>query len=151
MAEENKSNHENKQEEDNKEITLSAALLAPLNAIFEAQIHAARAFLNFVLQMGLRHQYSAKDIKELEKEREKNKEILDKIAEEKAAKKRIKELEQKDTLSDSDRNELWNLKLEWDDLRMQKFNYSDDKGNISSIFVPNLAILPIKETSDYCL
>ncbi len=36
-------------------ISLSAALLAPINSIFEAQIHSARAFLNFILQMGFRH------------------------------------------------------------------------------------------------
>ena len=27
---------------------------------------------------------------------------------------------------------------------MQRFDYFDDKGNISSVFVPNLAILPVK-------
>jgi len=27
---------------------------------------------------------------------------------------------------------------------MQKFDYFDDKGNVSSFFIPNLAILPIK-------
>ncbi len=41
---------------------LSAAFLAPLNSIFEAQVHAARSFLNFLLKMGFRHQYTPQDI-----------------------------------------------------------------------------------------
>jgi hypothetical protein len=36
-------------------ISLSQVLLAPLDAIFKAQIHAARSFLNMVLQMGYPH------------------------------------------------------------------------------------------------
>ena len=36
-------------------ISLSQALLAPLDAIFKAQIHAARSFLNLVLQIGYPH------------------------------------------------------------------------------------------------
>ena len=49
MSEENSKNA--KQDD---QISLSAALLAPINSIFEAQIHSARAFLNFILQMGFR-------------------------------------------------------------------------------------------------
>ena len=36
-------------------ISLSQALLAPLDAIFKAQIHAARSFLNMLLQIGYPH------------------------------------------------------------------------------------------------
>ncbi len=36
-------------------VSLSQALLAPLDAIFKAQIHAARSFLNLVLQIGYPH------------------------------------------------------------------------------------------------
>lgn len=36
-------------------ISLSQALLAPLDAIFKAQIHAARSFLNMLLQLGYPH------------------------------------------------------------------------------------------------
>ncbi len=36
-------------------ISLSQALLAPLDAVFKAQIHAARSFLNLLLQMGYPH------------------------------------------------------------------------------------------------
>jgi hypothetical protein len=37
-------------------VSLSQALLAPLDAILKAQVHAARSFLNFVLQIGYPHQ-----------------------------------------------------------------------------------------------
>jgi hypothetical protein len=36
-------------------ISMSQALLAPLDSIVKAQVHAARSFLNFVLQMGYGH------------------------------------------------------------------------------------------------
>jgi hypothetical protein len=37
-------------------VSLSQALLAPLDAIFKAQIHAARSFLSLLLQIGYPHQ-----------------------------------------------------------------------------------------------
>jgi len=37
------------------QISLSQALLAPLDAIFKAQIHSARSFINLVLQLGYQH------------------------------------------------------------------------------------------------
>src|SRR5690242_11056455 len=49
-----------------QELSLSAALLAPLNSIFEAQVQSARAFLNFILQMGFRHRYSEEEERELD-------------------------------------------------------------------------------------
>lgn len=33
-------------------VSLSQAILAPLDALYKAQVHAARSFLNFVLQLG---------------------------------------------------------------------------------------------------
>src|SRR5512146_1326965 len=36
-------------------VSLSQTLLAPLDALFKAQIHAARSFLNLVLQIGYPH------------------------------------------------------------------------------------------------
>lgn len=42
-------------------VSLSQVLLAPLDAIFKAQIHAARSFLNMVLQLGYPHQPLGKD------------------------------------------------------------------------------------------
>lgn len=44
-----------------KVISLSQALLAPLDAILKAQIHAARSFLNLVLQIGYPHQALGED------------------------------------------------------------------------------------------
>ncbi|MGE0076722.1 MAG: DUF2589 domain-containing protein [Bacteroidales bacterium] len=136
------------QNQENKdEITLSAALLAPLNGIFEAQIHAARAFLNFILQMGFRHKYSEREI-EILKQNPENDPIIKEIDEEKAAKKRIKVLEEKKiaegNLSQVETEELWTLKQRWDDLYFQKFDFLDSNGKSSSIFIPNLALLPIK-------
>jgi len=37
------------------QISLSQALLAPLDAIFKAQIHSARSFVNLILQLGYHH------------------------------------------------------------------------------------------------
>ncbi len=142
MAETTTPNQGNDPQDD--QITLSAAILAPLNALFEVQVHAARAFLNFVLQMGFRHKYSKSERDALKKDKEENKEILDELAEEDKKKARIHELESRERLSEAERKELWQLRLEWDDLLMQKFDYFDDKGNVSTVFVPNLAILPIK-------
>lgn len=142
--EENTSTNTSKQDE----ITLSAALLAPLNGIFEAQIHAARAFLNFILQMGFRHKYTEKEIEVLRKDPEQNQSILRDIENEKTAKNRIKILEEKKIaqgeLSKEESEELWILKLNWDDLYFQKFDFLDGNGKSSSIFIPNLALLPIK-------
>src|SRR3569833_22533 len=38
-------------------VSLSQALLAPLDSIFKAQIHAARSFLNLLLQLGYGHRW----------------------------------------------------------------------------------------------
>ncbi|MEI6766944.1 MAG: DUF2589 domain-containing protein [Bacteroidota bacterium] len=38
-----------------EKISLSQALLAPLDALFKAQVHSARSFLNLVLQIGYPH------------------------------------------------------------------------------------------------
>ena len=37
------------------EISLSQAILAPLDALFKAQVHSARSFLNLLLQIGYPH------------------------------------------------------------------------------------------------
>ena len=37
-------------------VSLSQAILAPLDALFKAQIHSARSFLNLLLQVGYPHQ-----------------------------------------------------------------------------------------------
>src|SRR5579859_904333 len=40
---------------DETEISLSQAILAPLDALFKAQVHAARSFINFLFQIGYPH------------------------------------------------------------------------------------------------
>lgn len=42
-------------EGDIREVSLSAALLAPLTSLVKAQLHASRAFLGFLLELGYRH------------------------------------------------------------------------------------------------
>lgn len=42
-------------------VSLSQVLLAPLDAIFKAQIHAARSFLNMLLQIGFPHKPVGED------------------------------------------------------------------------------------------
>jgi len=42
--------------DDKSHITLNQAILAPVNAILQAQVHSARSFLNMILQMGFPHQ-----------------------------------------------------------------------------------------------
>ncbi|MGD9976374.1 MAG: DUF2589 domain-containing protein [Bacteroidales bacterium] len=141
-------NTEKKASNPDDEISLSAALLAPLNGIFEAQIHAARAFLNFILQMGFRHKYSAKEVEILKQNPEQNAPIIKEIDDERSAKERIMVLEDKKQseggLSKAEAEELWSLKMKWDDLYFQKFDFLDSTGKSSSVFIPNLALLPIK-------
>jgi hypothetical protein len=43
------------------DISLSQAILAPLDALFKAQVHAARSFLNLLLQIGYPHVQLDKD------------------------------------------------------------------------------------------
>lgn len=43
------------------QVSLSQALLAPLDAIFKAQVHAARSFLSLILQLGYKHQKLKED------------------------------------------------------------------------------------------
>lgn len=132
--------------ESKDEINLSQALLAPLNAIIEAQVHSARAFLNFILQMGFRHKYTDEEKKELENSKTDVK-ALKIINEENKAKERIGELESKmqsTQLSTDEMNELRSLRLQWNDLYLQRFDYFDDKGNVTNIYVPNLALLPVR-------
>lgn len=46
---------------ENTPVSLSQAILAPLDAIFKAQVHAARSFLNLLLQIGYPHHPVDKD------------------------------------------------------------------------------------------
>jgi hypothetical protein len=52
---EDQKREEDKTSGDFENVSLSAALLAPLSSLMKAQLHGARAFLNFLLQLGYRH------------------------------------------------------------------------------------------------
>lgn len=64
MANEDRNSEEDNDRQKKKEggpaaindISLSQAILAPLDALFKAQVHAARSFLNLLLQIGYPHQ-----------------------------------------------------------------------------------------------
>lgn len=134
-------NEQEKKEVDSP-ISLSAALLAPINSIFEAQIHSARAFLNFILQMGFRHQPSPeeKDADDAIKAKEDEREIK---------KKRISELlkersQNGGVLSSEKISELKELNTKYGDLYYQSIDFIDQTGNQFLLGVPNLALLPIK-------
>lgn len=142
--------------EDTK-LSLSAALLTPLNSLFEAQIHSARSFVSFILQMGFPHQASTReDLEELRKKEEKTRQ----------EERRIQELEQRfqleeemedlrarpdEELTDEDRQRrkalaerLKTLKRKDGFIYHQEFTYVDSQGDPHTVMVPNLALIPIK-------
>lgn len=138
-------------------ISLSGALLAPLNSIFEAQIHSARSFLNFLLKMGFRHTPTQEDIEELEKsddpaDKEQLKHIHSFNKGKSTARKKMQELFRKrinleannQSLSSGEVAELKKLNAEYGDLFQQSIDYIDDSGNEITVNIPNLALLPIK-------
>ena len=128
-------------------LNLSEALLAPLNAIFEAQVHAARSFLSFILQMGFRHHYTEVDIKTLESDPEGNKEILANIREENKAKERInalRQLKSEGKITENELNEFKRLVNAYDDIHSQDFTHIDEQGNENMVTIPNLALIPVK-------
>lgn len=136
-------------------LTLSAALLAPLNAIFEAQVHAARAFLNFVLQMGFKHRYDRRDLARLQAKEtltEDEQYLRNQIEEMVNRRDRYDELVKKsseDSLSPDEQEEMERLREQLlDDKRKelyeQEFTYADGSGNLQTIRVSNLALIPVK-------
>lgn len=46
---------------DKNTLTLSQAILAPINSVLQAQVHSARSFVNLVLQMGFKHKPEAEE------------------------------------------------------------------------------------------
>lgn len=135
-----------KEEQDNFEpISLSAALLAPINSIFEAQVHAARAFLNFILQMGFRHKKSKKDFDDDEK---KYREYIENL---KIQKQKIiallRKRDQEGAITDIEIEELKKLNAEYGDLHYQTIDYIDNTGNEMMMIIPTLSLLPIKPLS----
>lgn len=147
-----------KTETTNGDISLSAAVLAPLNAIFEAQIHAARAFLNFVLQMGFRHRYSEAEKESLRQQLEATdpasprhqelKHVLEEIAKTEDAAANVQPIVQKiengEALTDEE-DALWReYHRDYGELYQQCFRYIDGGGERRAINMPNLALLPIQ-------
>ncbi|MBS0000283.1 MAG: hypothetical protein KFF73_14980, partial [Cyclobacteriaceae bacterium] len=115
-------------------ISLSSALLAPINSIFEAQIHAARAFLNFILQMGFRHQPSEAEIKA-------DKQTAEFEEKKVAAKKRMRELlkerdDNQGILSGGKVAELKELSARYGDLYYQNIEFIDQTGNDYLLSIP---------------
>ena len=47
--------------EENRELSLEQAMLAPLDSILKAQLHSARSFLNLLLQLGYPHKKDSED------------------------------------------------------------------------------------------
>jgi len=133
----------------NTDLTLSAALLAPLNTIFEAQVHAARSFLSFILQMGFRHKYSESEIEGLKKDAtEESSRIVELYEKEIEDEKTINELKNKksrgEKLSEEEIRTLKELLHKWDEFRSLDFEYVDDVGNLHEISIPHLAVIPVK-------
>jgi hypothetical protein len=122
-------------------ITLSAALLAPINSIFEAQVHSARAFLNFILQMGFRHRDSRDDYDSEDDYKSYLKSIQD---QQKPIRDLLKKREKDGFLSEADIAELKRLNAEFGDLHQQSIDFIDNTGNAFQVSIPNLALLPIK-------
>src|SRR5690606_20004232 len=129
-------------EGNNEAISFSSALLAPVNSIFETQIHAASAFLNFILQMGFRHKPSEQELKEASKE-DQEKERKRKAAVEEM-KKLFAEKREQGSLTREQVARLQQLSCEYGDLYQQMINYVDNTGNQFVLNIPNLAMLPIK-------
>jgi hypothetical protein len=149
---------EKKEGKGSSSLSLSEALLAPLNSIFEAQIHASRSFLSFFLQMGFRHKYSEAEKEVLKKNPDENKDILLYLEQEKKAKEEIdqlkrqlEELKQIDKLNPDQEKEkqqkirkLKELNSKWSDLIYQNIEYLDPNGNERTLSISNLSLLPIK-------
>ncbi|MCG8476952.1 MAG: DUF2589 domain-containing protein [Cytophagales bacterium] len=128
---------EKKETETADRMSLSSALLAPINSIFEAQIHAARAFLNFILQMGFRHQPTDEDRAEQPPEADMEKPELAEL-------NALEEKRKTDELSDQEVSRLKALKAQHGELYYQFFEYIDNSGKKVSVSIPNLALLPVK-------
>ncbi len=154
---------------------LSAAFLAPLNSIFEAQIHAARSFLNLLLKMGFRHRNSPEvvatsreAVRDLETEAEQaggesnlteeKKELLQAsrgiVAEDKEFQDQKKEMQrlfrlrnEQGRLNAADIAKLKDLNARYGDLYQQSIDFINNDGNQVTVNIPNLALLPIKPLS----
>jgi len=138
------------------DLTLSAALLAPLNSIFEAQIHSARAFLNFILQMGFKHRYTEEELEKKKAELQKSgnwdtatEENFEKLRTVAQLRNQREKLNLKGSLTATEENELndANNQLrelgEDEDVYSATFNYRDGEGSSHQVSVPLLALVPV--------
>jgi len=138
-------------------LTLSAALLAPINSLFEVQIQAARALLNFILQIGFKDKFSRKDIEnemqnlkasgavDTEKEKVLNKkiELLDN-------RERYYNLKENNNRTPDENKEFDSLKQKQsetgflDEMHNIDFKYFDGNNVEHKIIVPALALVPVQ-------
>jgi len=135
------SKHKDNNPDVDEKISLSAALLAPINSIFEAQIHSARAFLNFILQMGFRHRKKEDDFDSKEEYERHIKEISDN---KRKIRTLLQEKKTEGSLSEEKASELKKLNADYGDLFNQSIDFIDNAGNEFQVSIPNLALLPIK-------
>ncbi len=136
MSEENSN-----KDKSNEKISLSAALLAPINSIFEAQIHSARAFLSFILQMGFRHTPSRDDFEDQDLY---NSHIEDLRIAKNEMKELFRDRNRDGHLSAAKTARLKELSANYGDLYHQSIDFIDNTGNEFQVSIPNLALLPIK-------
>ncbi|HAA12708.1 MAG TPA: hypothetical protein DCE41_13845 [Cytophagales bacterium] len=103
-----------KPELDENSHSFSAALLAPITSLFEAQVHSARSFLSFLLQMSFGH----RPVPGYDDDGDgiPNNQDTD------------------NNTPPPQREEMWT----------QDFPYKDAEGNTQTISIPNIALLPIK-------
>lgn len=134
-------------------ITLSSALLAPINSLFEAQVQSARSFLSFILQLGFKERVTERDIIE-EEERLEAEGHLDDAAREKIQTLRnlieYNKLRNKKDRSAQEEKNLKKLDASLEDLDMKddvymlRFQYEDGEGYEHTIKIPALALVPVQ-------
>lgn len=150
----------------NSKLSLSAAILAPLNSIFEAQVQSARAFLNFILQLGFKEQPSASQLDAAENQLKadgqwtnETDEHFQKLRSVQSLKSELATIKAKPTKSDDDRTRIGEINQQLadvghhEDAHMQSFRYKDGQGAYHQIEIPALALVPVKplsiESADY--
>ena len=138
-------------------LTLSAALLAPINSLFEVQIQAGRALLNFILQIGFKDKYSKNDIEEEKSKLKINSQnnagqinLLNKKLEILDNREKYDTLKRKKNRTAKEDKDLENLikKQEetgfLDEMHNIDFKYFDSDNNEHKIIVPALALVPVE-------
>jgi uncharacterized protein YaiL (DUF2058 family) len=158
MAEDSSNSNTRKSNNAAKEsLTLSAALLSPINSLFEAQVQSARAFLNFILQMGFKDKVTETDIKKekarlesLGEFRGEKKERLLELEKHVKAQVEYNKLRKKEDLSAEEKEEKAKLDrlLEDNDMKedvwTMRFQYVDGQNQEHTIIIPALALVPVQ-------